>query len=583
MLTQFSVCLLATILGQAPSDQAWLKVIPADIDVVVRGNSLEATRTDLVAMLKAMSPQRAVAAETSLANQISQLETQYGALAVRSPFVGIVRVVLGAEGQAPPFAVLVLNDDYPGVLKAISGDKAPALKHLEGGVDSFDSPQGQGSLYATKGAGFVAFGPDKPLIASIAKPTGKTLDTALTPAAAKPLFAGDLGIYINVAALATRYADQIDGARQALLAAIDQAGERGGNPTSLESVKGLYSNLFDSLKYADALTLDLDVAAKGFHLAGAVKVKADTSAAKNIAASKAGTGEELAQLAADSAYIIYMNMSAETIDRLMTTSLRLITPSGKPTPALEEARAKLREIGRIETVGGVTFDKGMNMVSLSRVANPKKYVEAIQALSLSMKGNKDGGSYIKDIKVESNVATYRGFTFSHVSTTLDFDKLANLGPQSGATIASLKSLYDGDVQNNWYGTDATRVLQVMAPKWEDAKAQIDSFLDSKTDIGVTPAYKAIRSELPERNNLLSLVSIQGVAKMMAKQLAATANKPPFSLPADMPKEPALFGVSLTPLPPAVYEFHLVLPSTVGPVIEKGLIPLFQNLQAPAAQ
>jgi hypothetical protein len=40
----------------------------------------------------------------------------------------------------------------------------------------------------------------------------------------------------------------------------------------------------------------------------------------------------------------------------------------------------------------------------------------------------------------------------------------------------------------------------------------------------------------------------------------------------------LFGGSLTPRPPSAYEFHLVVPSQVGPIFEKGFVPLFQGIQ-----
>ncbi len=44
----------------------------------------------------------------------------------------------------------------------------------------------------------------------------------------------------------------------------------------------MYGKLFDSLKYADHLTLGLDADAKGLHLAGFFKVKSDSESAKSI-------------------------------------------------------------------------------------------------------------------------------------------------------------------------------------------------------------------------------------------------------------------------------------------------------------
>jgi hypothetical protein len=87
--------------------------------------------------------------------------------------------------------------------------------------------------------------------------------------------------------------------------------------------------------------------------------------------------------------------------------------------------------------------------------------------------------------------------------------------------------------------------------------------------------------MPGRETFLMLISAQGLTRMFAAQFAATLNKPDLKAPADLPKEPALFGFSLTPTTPAGYEFHLVVPGSVGPVVEKGMIPVFRSLQGNA--
>ena len=168
-------------------------------------------------------------------------------------------------------------------------------------------------------------------------------------------------------------------------------------------------------------------------------------------------------------------------------------------------------------------------------------------------------------------------TFSHIIATVDFDKLAQLNPNPAA-IATMKSMFGGETMNSWLGTDGHRVFQVTAPTWNDVKAQVDTFLKGNAGIGTVSGFKSVRSRLPEQANLLVAGERQGLVRMFATQLAATLNKPDLKAPGDLPKEPALFGVSLTPRPPAGYEFHLVVPSQVGPVIEKGLVPLFQSIK-----
>lgn len=56
MLAQLSQWILIATLAQAPQEAAWMKVIPADVDIAIHSRGIDATRNDLVAMLKAMSP-----------------------------------------------------------------------------------------------------------------------------------------------------------------------------------------------------------------------------------------------------------------------------------------------------------------------------------------------------------------------------------------------------------------------------------------------------------------------------------------------------------------------------------------------
>jgi hypothetical protein len=55
-------------------------------------------------------------------------------------------------------------------------------------------------------------------------------------------------------------------------------------------------------------------------------------------------------------------------------------------------------------------------------------------------------------------------------------------------------------------------------------------------------------------------------------IGTVSNKADLKPPADFPKVPALMGASLI-ASPAGYDFRMVIPSDVGPVLEKGLAPL----------
>jgi hypothetical protein len=64
--------------------------------------------------------------------------------------------------------------------------------------------------------------------------------------------------------------------------------------------------------------------------------------------------------------------------------------------------------------------------------------------------------------------------------------------------------------------------------------------------------------------------------------SAMLKKPDLKVPEEMPKDPTFLGASLTPHPSEGYEFHAVIPSSVGTVIAKGVVPIFQGLAAQGA-
>ncbi|WP_406693873.1 hypothetical protein V5E97_22820 [Singulisphaera sp. Ch08] len=575
MLAQFlSMWIVAATLGQTPAETALLKAVPGDVDLVIRSRGLAPTSTDLTAMLKAMSPQLGAMAEPALGDLLAKFKTQFGEGAIKTAWVGLVRAVAPGPDGVIPFAVMVIQDDYRGVLKSLASGKDVVLKAEDGGFDSFDSPHSRGTWYAVKGPGFVAFGPDKEFIAAIAKPGEKSLEQALTPALAKQFLAGDVGLYLNVSKISDRYADQIDQARQQFMGALDQAGQQGQNGASMESVKVIYGRLFDSIKDADALTFNLDFAAEGFQLAGELDMKAGAGPANAIATSGAGTAD-LSKLATDAAFYVYMNMNAKEVARLQSLSLSMVSPGAKASPELAKAMELFHGQGRIETLGTASFGHGMRAFNVVNVSDPKGYIAANAAMLQAMKNADSPLNFYKDVKVDADVETHEGMKFTHVVATIDSDKLG-AGNQAGA--ASVKAMFGGDTFSYWIGTDGKRVFQVTTPTWDEAKAQIDFYLKGNSGIGTVPSYQAVRSALPEQASLLMIMNAQGIVRMLASQFGAALNKPELKVPADLPKEPALFGISLTPRAPKGYEFHFVLPSQVGPVVEKGMIPLFQGLQ-----
>jgi hypothetical protein len=583
MLTLLSKWVLIATLGQAPADAALLKVAPAEVDVAVRVRGLEGTRDDLLAMLKEMNPDWANMAEGALKDPLDQIRTHHGALAVKSPFLGLVRLGDDAAGGGPPpFAVLLPSDDYKGILKEFLGGQDVELKHQDGDFDAFDGPGGSGTWYAAKAPGVVAFGTSKGLIADFAKRGGKTLDTVLTGPSAKPFNAGDVGIYVNAASLTKRFADQIDQGRQMLMGALDQAGQQAGNPGTMQMAKDMYAGLFDSLKYADGVTIALDFAGTGLQLSGFLTLKPDSEMAKAVAEVRTGDIATLGRLPQGAMVYSYMNVSAKTFDRLQAMNLRTLAGAGKPSAELEKALADLHAMGRLESVGAVTMDKGMVTITDVKTTDSKKFLDNKLAVLRAMGGGEGQSGLFKDIKIEPAAQTLHGMTFTHASANINFEKLAEMSGNNPAQVEAMKAMFGEGSMNTWYGTDGQRTLDVLAPTWDAARPLIETYLKGEGGAGQSAGFKAVLSELPARDNFAMLFSLQGVVKMWVNLFSAMTKNPNLKMPEDMPKEPAYVGASLTPHPSEGYEFHFVVPSAVGAVVAKGVIPLFQAIGAGGA-
>ncbi|WP_337177107.1 hypothetical protein [Paludisphaera sp.] len=576
MWAQASVWLLAAAMGQAPAEAppAWLKAVPAEADVVVRCRGIASASDDLKAMLNAASPNAAATAVPMIDQFVDQWKGQYGADVVDAPVVGLLRGEAPGPDGVPPFAILVMKDDAKGVLKALAGGKDVATKAEEGGYESFASPFGAGSWYAVDGDGFTAFGPDEALIAGVAKPGDKSLAASLTPALATPFLAGDLGVYVNAARLAERYGEQIDQARQALMATLDQAANNAPNGASMDTIKEMYAGMFDSLKTARSLALNLDFAAEGLRIAGRFEMK-PAAGAKPVEAVEE-LPAEFARLAPDAAFYIYMNMSADTVQQWQGMSLRMLNPTGEGSPAMARVMERFKTLGRIKTFGTSTMAGGMRTFNVTEASDPKVYLEAIEATFQAMKDADSPFNLYKEVEVERDAKVHGGVNFTRITATFDVDKIAKLGQGGGAD--QIKAMLGGDSMSYWTGVDGRRVIQVTAPTWEEAEARLNQFAKGDSTVGSLAGFRQVRSELADRASFLAIVNGQGITRMMAAQMAATTNRPDLKEPAGLPAEPAFFGVSATPDGPGAYDFRASLPSAMGPVVENGLIPVFRNAQ-----
>jgi hypothetical protein len=579
LLAGLSKWMVLALMAQAPAEEAWLKSVPADVELVVRLKPLEETRKDLVAMAKAMSPMWGGLAEQAIQAPFAQLVEHIGKEAAERPMVVLGRIPGPDDAGTPPMAVLVLGGTYAEVLKTLKAtDPKPAAE----GIEAFMVPDAPVELFAGKGKGFVAVGPSKEMVASLLNPSGKTLDGTISGRQKTVFMAGEAGIYLNAAVLIGRFQDQIVQAKEALIGAMDQAAvQQGQTAAMIEFTKSFYGGMFDGIKDIQGFSLSLDASEQGLEVASIMTMKPGSDAAKGSVPSEAA-GAALAKLADDAGIYGAMDIDSSTLEKFQTMSLKML--SSKPSPGLEKASTKLQKLGNVSSAGAVAFDKGMKFFSVVKVKDPAAYIAACEDLSLAMGKTAGGAGFYKEVTVTKDGKSVEGWKFEQIHLVMDKEKVAELNAGNPAGTANMQAMFGGDTLDYWYGTDGKSVIQLSGTSWNDVETKVKAYISGSHAVGKTAAFQAARAKLPEDANVVFLVSAQSMLKMFATQYAALRGaNGDIGLPATMPKAPVYLGLSLTTDPKAGYEFHLVIPSSLGAVIEKGVIPFWQANQGGVKQ
>ena len=572
---------VAVALGQAPAtapsaaaaaspEASWLKVAPAEADVILRVRSVQGARDDLGKMASAMSPSFGPQAQMFLDQGVGMFSQRFGKAAGGLPFLVMVRLPKDGDNGPPPFAVIIGAKDYAAVQKQIAGPGGDAKpKPQAGGYDSVTAAD-KTTFYTFKGSNFVALGTSAELVGAIAKPKTATLDRKMTPEIRERFLAGDMGVYVNLANVQARFGAQIEELRKKQDDKFDEAiAKEGPEAQGAGQAKEGLNRLIATLKDGDSLAFNVDFAPEGLTVEGVTTAKADSGSAKKLAAKKAGAGEVLAAFPDDASFYLYANVDPEQFDQIQQMATPFAAKGGKPTPEMQKALDLQREAGIRDASAAVSFTKGgVRAIMLSTYDDPKKAADSLAAVAKVNKANLP--DTVKDVEFKADAQKYQNFTLSSTKVTFDQEKIAKKTPNANGVTKSLL----GESMTTWSGTDGKqRLLTVTAPDWDAAKALIDTTLGGKGGIGQAAAFKAIRDKLPKQVGTLFLVSAQSLIKQgMAQYAVADPDSPAAKVKLDLPKAPALFGGAITPTAKGVL-FKFLLPSDVGPVIEQGVMPL----------
>ncbi|WP_165246535.1 hypothetical protein [Paludisphaera soli] len=554
MIASLMTLTVAALVGAVPPEAAWLGSLPADVQAVAWVRGVEAARDDVAAMVGAMGPDLDRAIRPELDRAIAGFTGRFGAAAARSPlFILVGRARPGGDG-IPPIALVARPDDVEGLRRALSGGE-PQASPRDGGYEALAGAGG--TSYVASGPGFVAFGTDEELIAAVAKRGGDSLDSVMTDDQRERLFAGDVGLFVNLAAFRVGRGEEIEQLRRSARVLFSQLGDDG----FAECAAIVYDRVHDELIQTRGVALGVDFHANGLDVAGATRAVAGSDLERRLPGARPGDPEALATLPVGSAHYRYLSGEADDVSWMERLVLAFVGRRVTPDDAkFAEILEHYRRAGHIELINATTSRGGFGWIYLPTPENPTEMVAAMGGVLEAMKGDARGG-FGADVVMERAAVVHRGFTLNHARVAFDYAKLAG-GDASAA--ASMRSFFGGDSMDEWFGTDGTRVLSVIAHDWDEARARIDAALAGEGAIGATPSYRAVRSRLPARVNDLTLISVREL----------------LGLPPDPSADPGFIGVALTGAPDG-REFRIAVPREIGPIVEPSLVPLLEGLLAPA--
>ena len=580
MLSCVSAWILMAALAQAPAATApralLIENVPADTPVVLSFSTLDKVRADLDGMLRAMSPNLAQIGPV-LTIQMAQFTAQFGAEAAKTPFT-VALELPATDGDSPTMAILLPIEDYQTFLKSVASGNTEALGN---GVDKFKGKLGD-MLLAFDGPGFVVFGNQdaEALIKKIALKPAATIGSKLSAELKAALLGGDFGLYVNMVTVQDRYKDQIGAMREQIMAALDQAADQLQQNDQMDQAKKLYGAMFDAANQADGLALNFDFDKQALDLSAFLSLRANTPTLARLKDAKTGTAEGLAKLPPGYLVYGYLNTDPKTTEGLARMNSGALFPgSGNGNPGAEKYFEAIKELGRQESLTAMSYGDAVDVIALATPENAEKSAHAMLDMMKAMTQSPG----VKKATVEENVENYKGFALNRANIEFDFQKMLGDQANNPATAGILRAMLgDQGGMTSYFGTNGKQLISTTAKNADEAHTKIDRLFDPAAGIGNTPGYQTLRDRLPKETNALFALNAQALVRFIGRVIGVAAGGDPIAPAADMPAEMAMLGGSLATYPTG-YRLDFVIPTAVGPVMEKGLMPMIQGIQGQVNQ
>ena len=583
-ITAFAVALLCFPLVAAPvpaggkSKDVNDLPVAANSTVVIQLNGLDRSKGRLLKMLEPIDADLAKHAGGWFDEQMKELLEGRDLKGIDPN--GRIFVAVGAFGDdptSPPVAVSIPVPDYKTFReKFLTTAERKSFDGGKGGVDEIEFEPMNKPLYLVDNkSGYVTVTPNKELAESYADKL-KVLKATDLGQVGDSFLAADVAVFVNLARINELYGEQIQQGKQFFNLMFQQGG-MGLDPKQLQAAKTMFDGLFQVIEDGKGFVIAVDARPEGANLRLDLTVNADTPSARVLANEKPSPLTVLNALP--------KGMNAYTASRWGKTFVEMqrllggefAAPDGDDRLAEAiEAFSALTATASGETV--TLSGPGLSSLTATAFTDPAKVAEAKLKLMKKMTGGATYSNIIlkQNPEVKEASQTHAGVKLSSVQIEVDYQAaVRNLPDETAkeAAIEAMKKLVP-EKQTIWFGSDATRYIQVSAKDWDTAKGLLDGFVAPKAKVGDDAAFALTRKHLPDEAGFLSVVDTSGMIGTFGDYLGSMSG----AIPApgfEMPKlgkvkgDPAYVGMAFTVRPQSA-RFDLFVPAGAAKLMMKAV-------------
>lgn len=492
---------------------------------------------------------------------------------------GRIFVALGAFGDGdPPVAVSIPVPDYKTFReKFLTTAERKSFDAGKNGVDEIEFEPTNKPLYLVDNkAGYVTVTPNKELAESYADKL-KVLKASDLGTVGDSFLSADVAVFVNMVRVNELYGEQIKQGKELFNLVFQQQGGMGLDPKQMQAAKTVFEGVFQVIEDAKGFAISLDTRPEGANLRFDLSVKADTPTAKVLASEKPNALKVLNALPKGMQAYTASKWGKSFADLQRMLGGEFAAPDGDDK--LAEAIEKFTELTASADGETVTLTgPAQSALTATVFKDPAKVAEAKLKLMKKMTG---GASYSNIIlkqnpEVKEASQKHAGISLSSVMIEVDYQAAVRNLPDDTAKEAAIEAMKKlvPEKQTIWFGSDATRYIQISAKDWDTAKTLLDGFTAPKAKVEDDAAFALTRKQLPDEAGFLSLIDTAGMVGTLGDYLGSMGG----AIPApgfEMPKlgkvkgDPAFIGVGFTVRPQSA-RFDLFVPASAVKLVMKSV-------------